>query len=101
MTGMTAPGAESMIKHFAHDETAYLEWVEANQNGYVVNVDEPRYFPQYPMVHRASHKVISTPARTNYTTGNFIKVCSLDLAALEQWSHEKYGRPLNRCAKCI
>jgi hypothetical protein len=98
---MVATGKKGMIKHFINDESAYLAWVEANQNGYAVNVDELRYFPQYPMVHRASHKIISTPARTNYTTGRFVKVCSLNFDALEQWSQEKYGRPLTRCAKCI
>ncbi len=90
-----------MIKHFTNDEAAYLDWVAANQSGYVVNVDEPRSFPQYPMVHRASHRVISTLTRTNYTTGKFMKVCSLDLNALEEWSREKYGRSLNRCAACM
>jgi hypothetical protein len=90
-----------MIQRFQNDEDAYLRWVQANPDGYVVNVDEPRSFPQYPMVHRASHKVMSTPARTNYTTGDFIKICSMDLNALEQWSQEKYGRSLTRCAGCM
>ena len=60
-----------MIEQFANDEAAYLSWVQANPDGYVVNVDEPVSFPHYPMVHRASHTVISTPARTGYTTGAY------------------------------
>ena len=90
-----------MIKRFENDEAAYLTWVHANLEGYVVNVDKARSFPQYPMVHRATHRAISTSAWANYTTGQFIKVCSLDLKALEQWSRREYGRALNPCTVCM
>jgi hypothetical protein len=90
-----------MIKHFQNAEVSYLHWVQNNQDGYVVNVDVARSFPQYPMVHRATHKALSSPAWTNYTTGKFIKVCSLDLGALEKWARDEYHRPLTRCAVCM
>jgi hypothetical protein len=90
-----------MIDHFVNDDAAYLRWVHSHQHGYIVNLDKARTYPQYPMVHRASHKLISSPERTNYTTNEFIKVCSTDLAALERWSKEECGRVLNRCATCM
>ncbi len=90
-----------MVKRFKNDEARYLSWVQGNPTGYVVNVNEPQYASQYPMVHAASHKAISSPARSNYTTGSYIKVCSTDLDALEQWSQGKYGRALTRCARCM
>lgn len=97
----TAIGRTLMITYFSDDEDAYLQWVQSNQDGYVVNLDKARRYPQYPMVHRASHKLISSPERANYTTNEFVKVCSTDLAALEKWSEEECGRRLNMCKTCM
>ena len=72
-----------MIERFENDEAGYLKWVQSNSTGYVVNVDEPQYFPQYPMVHVATHKAISSTARSNYTSSGYLKFCSTDLEALE------------------
>lgn len=90
-----------MVVPFKDDEAGYLKWVFANQGGYVANVDEPNYFSQYPMVHLASHKLVSSAKRNNYTTGRYLKFCSVSLQELEQWSQAKYGRPLTRCAQCM
>jgi hypothetical protein len=90
-----------MVVPFKNDDSGYLKWVLANPTGYVVNVDEPQYSPQYPMVHSATHKSVSSPKRGNYTTGDYLKFCSVSLDALEKWAQAKYGRPLTRCAQCM
>lgn len=89
-----------MVEKFQNDEAGYLSWVSANPHGYVVNVDEPNHVDQYPMVHRATHKLISSNARTNYTTGRYIKFCSESLHELELLAKNKYDRQLVRCATC-
>ena len=71
-----------MIEHFSKDEAAHLQWVQSHQHRHAVRLEKAQTYPQYPMVDRASHKLISSPGRTNYTTNEFIKVCSTDLAAL-------------------
>ena len=81
-------------------EAEYLAWVEANQNGFVVNIDEPQNFPQYPMVHRASHKAISSRKRSNYTTHQYFKVCHTDLEVLERWALRE-GHSLKCCGTCM
>jgi hypothetical protein len=90
-----------VVEQFESDESGYLRWVQANPSGYVVNVDVPQHAPQYPMVHLASHKVVSSPARGNYTTGRYVKFCSLSLEALEQWAQDRYARSLTRCVQCM
>ena len=90
-----------MVVPFKDDEAGYLKWVLANQKGYVANVHEPNYFSQYPMVHLASHKLVSSAKRSNYTTGRYLKFCSASLQELEQWSQAEYRRPLTRCAQCM
>jgi len=90
-----------MLRTFVKDESGYLGWVQTHPLGYVVNIDEPQISPQYPMVHAASHKSMSSPTRTNYTTGRYFKVCSEQLQELEAWAQRKYGRALTRCQQCM
>jgi hypothetical protein len=80
-----------MLRKFENDENGYLAWVQGHPDGYIVNIDDPQVTPQYPMVHAASHKSLSSSARTNYTTGRYFKVCSERLEELEVWAQKKYG----------
>ena len=86
---------------FVNDEKGYLAWIHAHPHGFVANIDEPHVIPQYPMVHATSHKSLSSPTRTNYTTGRYFKVCSDRLEDLEAWAQTKYGRALTRCRQCM
>lgn len=90
-----------MIHRFVNEETEYLLWIKNNENGFVVNFDEPLVTPEYPKVHRATHKLLSGNTRTNYTTGRYRKVCSTDLKELEKWAAENYGKTLTRCLTCM
>lgn len=90
-----------MIELFDNDEAGYLKWVQANPRGFVANVDRARRFPQYPMVHAATHRSISSPRIGNFTTGDYVKFCCTDLDAIEQYSKTKFGRSLTRCSLCM
>lgn len=90
-----------MPNRFVNDESGYLAWVQAHPDGFIVNIDDPQVTPQYPMVHAASHKSLSSPKRKNYTTGRYFKVCSERLEELEAWAQKKYGRALTRCQQCM
>ena len=86
---------------FRNDEQGYRHWIERNQRGFVVNVDEESRTPQYPMVHAATHRLMSSDALENYTTGRYSKACSNDLGALESWSQSTHGRKLTPCSVCM
>lgn len=90
-----------MVESFRSDEAGYLKWIYDNPRGYVVNVDEPHSMSQYPMVHLASHRAISSRNRDNYTKGRYMKFCSVSLEELERWSKKTYGCLLTRCAQCM
>jgi hypothetical protein len=90
-----------MIQLFDKSETEYLAWVRSHPTGYVVNLDRVGIRAEYPMVHLASHKLVSSPAFTNYTDGDYIKVCSENLVELEQWSLAKSRRRLAHCKVCM
>jgi hypothetical protein len=86
---------------FSGDDVAYLAWVKSNPDGYVVNVDRAGILPQYPVVHRASHKAISSRLIGNFTTRQYIKFCSKGIRELETYAARVYGRKLKRCTQCM
>ena len=89
------------VERFDSDEDSYLAWVAAHPHGFVANVDRAGAIPDYPMVHAATHALISSPRIGNFTTGDYIKLCSADLAALEQYVKTEYGRHPTRCSQCM
>ena len=90
-----------MVELFDNDETGYLKWVQSNPHGFVANVDRAGRVPQYPMVHATTHGSMFSAKIGNFTTGDYVKFCSTDLDALEQYSQTKFGRSLTRCSICM
>ncbi len=90
-----------MVIVFDYYESDYLSWVKSNPRGFVVNIDRARSVRNYPMVHSASHALISSDKIGNFTTGDYIKFCSTDLEALERFSESMLGCSLTRCSQCM
>ena len=70
---------------FFEDDVAYLDWVEGNQQGFVVNSFRGPDL-RYLILHRAScHTIRGKPARgERWTTGAFIKACCETRTELDQ-----------------
>jgi hypothetical protein len=94
-------GGRTAVVVFKNDDPGYLQWVADNQGGFIVNIDYAHAVPTYPMVHRATHRVVWTDARENYTTEQYYKVCSNDLSALQAWSRDEAGKELTECQMCM
>ena len=90
-----------MVEIFDNDEVGYLKWVQSNPHGFVANVDRAGHIANYPMVHAATHGSVSSAKIGNFTSGDYIKLCSIDLDILDAYSQTKFGRPLTRCAQCM
>lgn len=90
-----------MLIVFIGNEREYLEWTARNEPGFIVNADHDRVSREYPMVHRATHKALTTPKKQNYTTKRFFKVCSDNIPELEQWAQQDGRRPLQPCRICM
>lgn len=70
---------------FEDDEGGYFKWIQNHQNGFVINA------PKYPslasnMLHKADCTHITTDQRTNYTTGDYKKLCFMDRKDLVAYS---------------
>ncbi len=83
---------------FDNDEAGYLQWVSANASGFVINT--PKHLGAWPdYLHRASCKHITTTKRTNYTTTDFQKICSVDRRELIDWG-ARHSSDFKHCKHC-
>jgi len=87
------------MEKFIDDDEGYLEWLERNPDGFVVNSHrEP--ISRYLILHKATCGTISSPNRKNWTTGDYIKFCSSDRSELEEWALDAFNTDLWACRKC-
>lgn len=93
--------SELDVEPFDGREDDYLAWVQVHPDGFVANVDRAKAVPQYPMIHRASHGAISSSRIGNFTTGDYLKFCAIDLEALERYLAAHFSRPATYCRQCM
>ena len=73
------------MQMFVDADEAYLAWTQWHPEGYVLNVGR-RPVPSTAIVlHLAACELISTRGQ-RYTTGEYIKICSLNRQTLIEWS---------------
>jgi hypothetical protein len=91
-----------MVETFVNDELGYLSWVHENPNGFIVNyLEADTQAPKYPMIHRATHKALWSPTRTNYTISGYLKACSNDVHELRSWATNLLRKELTPCSVCM
>lgn len=89
------------VEFFDVDDQSYLDWVQSHPEGYIANVDRMVKVPDYPMIHRATHGLLSSAKIGNFTAGDYVKYCSTDLDALRAWVEFVCGRVATRCGQCM
>lgn len=82
-----------------NDDEHYLRWIEENPDGFVINAQNPPS-PNNLVLHRSTCGDISTPTRTNWTTRDYLKVCSRNVDELRNWSTRRVGGELKPCQHC-
>ncbi len=82
------------METFIDDEDRYLRWVSEHPNGFVINAPKSGS-GAVNKLHKASCKHIST-AYKNYTTTDYMKICSLNRHELVTWA----GNRLNGFDEC-
>ena len=88
------------MQTFVDAEDAYLAWVGRHSDGYVLNAGRTEA-PSTPVVlHGAACWSISG-AYSNYTTRDYIKVCSLDRGELERWAGRRPESEFRSCPHCL
>ena len=76
------------MQMFVDADEAYLAWTRWHPEGYVLHVGRTPS-PSTPIVlHLAVCELISSPGMA-YTTGDYIKICSLERQSLIEWSERE------------
>lgn len=91
----------SEVEAFDNREEAYIARVSTHPQGFVANMDRAGDVPQYPMIHRATHGAISSAKIGNFTTGDYMKYCAVDVEALRKYLVAKYRKQPTLCRNCI
>ncbi|GAB7069396.1 hypothetical protein JCM12141A_36850 [Mycolicibacterium hodleri] len=85
---------------FRDDDSGYLAWLAANQQGHVINIARSHNTSQ-ARLHAASCRTIGnrTPMGSSWT-GPYVKVCAEFRADVEQWAVETVGQSIDPCGTC-
>jgi hypothetical protein len=81
----------SELISFQDDDAGYRRWLRAWPSGLVPNSNR-RPSPDYLILHRATCRFITElDTRMTTFTGEYIKVCSTDRRAVQQWARTQIG----------
>ena len=93
-------GRATSVREFRGDDAGYLDWLATYPVGYVINIARS-HNPADARVHHAGCRWISGQLPHGRTwTGQYVKVCSEQLAEVEQWASDKVGQRIPRCGTC-
>ncbi len=91
----TPENAQTSLQTFDSDDTPFLEWMQRNPQGFVIN-PERRFASRYTMYHRAGCHHISTYGAGHpeggFTQRQYIKVCTNNLQELLTWRAQHRSR---------
>lgn len=87
---------------FLDEERAYLYWVTHHRGGYVLDCHR-KPAPAHLVLHRATCPKIKhlEHKKTHWTTGQHMKVCSLDAGPLRAWAVEQADAEPTDCPECF
>ena len=89
------------MQTFVDAEDAYRAWVRTRVGGYVLNAGRTDARSTPVLLHRATCPFIND-AYTNYTTRDYIKICSTDRTELERWSGaRRSASDFRACIHCL
>jgi hypothetical protein len=86
------------VAEFREDNQAYLSWVHAHPDGFVINIQRSLN-PSDARMHRATcYTIRGEPPRGNFV-GEYIKICSPSQIDLTQWALKSVGS-IHDCGTC-
>jgi hypothetical protein len=87
------------ITVFRDDDDGFFEWLAANADGYFINTSRNP---------KASYLVLHKPSCPHFTGGGslhwtkeYVKACSTDRTALEDWALNDVGGEVTLCRSCF
>jgi hypothetical protein len=87
------------IASFRDDDGGFFAWLECNPDGYVIN-SERNPKPTYLVLHRPSCPHFKGGTDLHWTK-DYVKFCSPDRTALEEWATGTVGGEVTLCRNCF
>jgi hypothetical protein len=83
------------------DDDGYRAWSAKHRGGYVINIQK-NYNPSEAYLHQANCRTITgEPARGDVFVGDYVKVCALRRAELDDWVIRNAGASITPCNHCF
>lgn len=97
VTVVTKPTANWEL--FKDDDNGFFAWLVANPGGMFINAErEPK--PNYLVLHKSWCRHFKRRGNLKWTK-DYVKVCSVELKALERWAAETVGGQITPCSACF
>lgn len=98
--GKSAVAEITELVLFTDNDAGYLAWIDANPTGYIVNTTR-NPTANYLVLHASRCRSITAiPTKGSRWTGDYIKICSNDLATLTEWARSQVSGSLSPCKLC-
>jgi hypothetical protein len=88
----------SDVVMFKDDDEGFFEWQESNPGGVFINT-ERKPNPNYLVQHRSGCPHFKDSASVRWTT-DYVKICSGDRGALDEWARATVGGEVTLCGTC-
>ena len=94
------------FSEFISDECKYINWIQSNPNGFVVNTSKNKRL-DYRVLHTANcsyvTKLQGNAKEGGFTKRDYIKICSTNIQSLRDWTMlegNKNGSFTQECGRC-
>jgi hypothetical protein len=84
---------------FKDDDDGFFEWQEANPDGQFINT-ERKPNPNYLVLHKSGCPHFKGSELLRWTK-DYVKICSDDRTALDEWANETVGGDITLCGICF
>lgn len=92
--------AHAGVEEFRDDDAAYLNWLGAHPDGFVINIQRGLNASDARLHHASCHTIVDEPPRGGPRTGAYMKVCSVSLSDLDDWGIAHAGGSIKACGTC-
>jgi len=82
------------------DDLGYSHRVAGHGHGYVINIQRTHNSRDARLHTAACPTITGTPARGDTFTGDWVKVCFVSRAELDDWALRQFGSAVQRCGTC-
>ncbi len=88
------------MEQFRDNDPAYLGWVAAHADGYVINIQRSMNPADARLHHAHCYTINGEPPRGRAWTGPYVKICSASMDELDRWARAETSSDIRRCGVC-